>query len=64
MAPQPSVRPWPLFSFSLDVELASRRTAETQNKSTQTSMPQEGFEPTIPVFERTKIVPALDRAAM
>jgi hypothetical protein len=26
-------------------------------------MPQVGFEPTIPVFERTKIVHALDRPA-
>jgi hypothetical protein len=29
----------------------------------QTSMPREGFEPTIPVFERAKTVHALDRAA-
>jgi hypothetical protein len=26
-------------------------------------MPREGFEPTIPVFERAKTVHALDRAA-
>jgi hypothetical protein len=33
-----------------------------QNKRTQTSMPRVGFEPTIPVFERTKTFHALDRA--
>jgi hypothetical protein len=38
-----------------------RRT--TQNKRTQTSMPWVGFEPTTPVFERAKTVPASDRAA-
>jgi hypothetical protein len=35
----------------------------TQNKRTQTSMPRVGFEPTIPVFEWAKTVPALDRVA-
>jgi hypothetical protein len=34
-----------------------------QNKRIQTSMPQVGFEPTIPVFERAKSVHALDGAA-
>jgi hypothetical protein len=34
-----------------------------QNKRTQTSMSQVGFEPTIPVFEWAKTVHALDRAA-
>jgi hypothetical protein len=43
--------------------LPTNRTAKTQNKRTQTSMPQVGFEPTIPVFERAKRVHALDRAA-
>jgi hypothetical protein len=38
-------------------------TAYTQNKRTQTSTPQVGFEPTFSVFERTKTVHALDRAA-
>jgi hypothetical protein len=38
-------------------------TTQTQNKRTQTSMPWVGFEPTILVFERTKKVHALDRAA-
>jgi hypothetical protein len=41
----------------------AHRTAQTQNKHTQTYMPQVGFEPTIPVFERAKTVHALDRAA-
>jgi hypothetical protein len=33
-----------------------------ENKSTQTSMPWVGFEPTIPAFERAKTVLAFDRA--
>jgi hypothetical protein len=33
-----------------------------QNKRTQICIPQVGFEPTIPVFERAKTVHALDRA--
>jgi FAD synthase len=33
-----------------------------QNKRTQTSMPQVGFEPTIPASERAKTVHALDRS--
>jgi hypothetical protein len=43
--------------------LPAHRTAQTQNKGTQTSMPQVGFEPMIPVFERAKTVHALDSAA-
>jgi hypothetical protein len=35
----------------------------TQNKRTQTSMHQVGFQPTNPVFERGKTVHALNRAA-
>jgi hypothetical protein len=42
--------------------LPAHRTAQTQNKRTQTSIPQVGFEPTIPMFERAKTVHALDRA--
>jgi hypothetical protein len=42
--------------------LATHRTALMQNKRTQTSMPDVGFKPTIPVFERAKTVHALDRA--
>jgi hypothetical protein len=38
--------------------LAANRTAQTQNKRTQTSMPRMGFEPTIPVFERAKTIHA------
>jgi hypothetical protein len=43
--------------------LPTHRTTQTQNKRTQTPMPQVGFEPTIPVFERAKTVHASDRAA-
>jgi hypothetical protein len=38
--------------------LPAHRTAQTQNKRTQTYMSQVGFEPTIPVFERAKTVHA------
>jgi hypothetical protein len=48
---QPVSRPLPIH-----------RTTQTQNKHTQTSLCQVGFEPTIPAFERAKIVHALDRA--
>jgi hypothetical protein len=37
------------------------RPLPTQNKRTQTSISWVGFKPTIPVFEREKIVYALDR---
>jgi hypothetical protein len=79
MALQPFVEPWPLFQLldllhsrwdSFDGGSARRkaatcahRTAQTQNKRTQTFMSQVGFEPTIPVFERAKTVHALDRAS-
>jgi hypothetical protein len=43
--------------------LPAHRTAQTQNKCTYRSMPQVGFEPNIPVFERAKTVQAFDRAA-
>jgi hypothetical protein len=49
---QPVARPLPTY-----------RTTETQNKRTQTSMPRDGFEPTVPAFEREKTVHALDGAA-
>jgi hypothetical protein len=52
MGNQPVARPLP-----------THRTTQTQNKRTQTSMPQVGFEPTIPVFEWAKTVHVLDRAA-
>jgi hypothetical protein len=69
---------WPLFQFlnpyTVDRTpltgdqpdawpLPAQRTAQTQNKRTQTSMSQVGFEPTIPAFERTKTGHALDGAA-
>jgi hypothetical protein len=38
--------------------LSTHRTTQTQNTYTQTFMLQVGFEPTIPVFERAKIVHA------
>jgi hypothetical protein len=34
--------------------LLAHRTTQTQNKRTQTSMPEVGFELTISVFERVK----------
>jgi hypothetical protein len=43
--------------------LSTHRTPRTQNKCTQISMPRVGFEPTTPVFKRTKKVDDLDRAA-
>jgi hypothetical protein len=43
--------------------LTTHRTTQPQNKLTQTSMPQVGFEPTIPAFERAKTVHTLERAA-
>jgi hypothetical protein len=65
------------FSFLIytqSVELPERGISQSQgrylhteqhkqNKRTQISMPRVGFEPTIPVFERTKTVHALGRAA-
>jgi hypothetical protein len=39
------------------------RTIQTQNNCRQTSMSSAGFEPTIPVLERVKTVPVLDRKA-
>jgi hypothetical protein len=43
--------------------LPTHRRTQTQNKLTQTSIPWVGYEPTILVFELTKTVHALDRAA-
>jgi hypothetical protein len=71
------VAPWPFFSFILYTvgrtpwtsnqpvarPLAIHRTTQTQNKRTQTSMPPVESEPTIPAFERAKIVRSLERAA-
>jgi hypothetical protein len=70
--------PWPIFSFLIlytvgstpwtgdqpvTKPLPTHRTTQEQNKSTQTSMPRVGFEPTIPVFQRAKTVHASDLAA-
>jgi hypothetical protein len=78
MALQPSLGPWPLFSFlvlytvgrtpwmgdqPVPRPLPIHRTTQTQNKRTQISMPGVGFEPMTPVFERAKTVHAFDRAA-
>jgi hypothetical protein len=43
--------------------LPAHRTVQIQNKRTQTSMHQIGFEPAIPVFERAETVHALDHVA-
>jgi hypothetical protein len=43
--------------------LPTHRKAQTQNKSAKASMHRVEFEPTTPVFERTKTVHALDSAA-
>jgi hypothetical protein len=50
------------WSFTQSVGLFGRgiRTTQTQNKRTQTCMPQVGFEPTTPAFERAKTVHVLD----
>jgi hypothetical protein len=45
------------------VRWKSARTAQAQNKRTETSMPHVGLEPTIPVFKRAKTVHTLNRAA-
>jgi hypothetical protein len=79
MALQPFVGPWPLLQFRNNFytdgrapwtsdqpvarPLPKHRTTQTKNKRTQTSTPRVGFEPTIPVFQRAKIVHALDRVA-
>jgi hypothetical protein len=78
MALQPFVGPWPLFQFLIFYTvgrtpwmgdqpvarlLPAHRTAKPQNKHTQISTPQVGFEPMIPVFERVNTVHALDRVA-
>jgi hypothetical protein len=61
MTLQPSVGPWLLLEYpdlSLDGGSACRKAATC----TQTSV-DVGFEPTIPVFERTNTVHALERSA-
>jgi hypothetical protein len=77
MAVQTFVGPWPLFRFldfspvgrtpwTRDQPVArslSHTGQHKQNKRTQKSMPQVGYKPTIPVFQRVKTFHALDRAA-
>jgi hypothetical protein len=78
MALQPFVGPWPLFQFPnfytvgmapwtrnqpVARPLPAHRRAQTQNKRTQTSIPEVGFELTIPVFEWTETVHTSDRTA-
>jgi hypothetical protein len=67
MALQIFVGPWSLFQFhnpvlsvdSLDRASAHHKaTTYTQNKCTQPSMPQVGFEPMTPVFKQVKTVHA------
>jgi hypothetical protein len=67
--------PWPIFQFlnpytvgrtlfTGDQAVATplpTHITQTQNKRTQAFIPRVGFEPTIPVFERTKKIHALDR---
>jgi hypothetical protein len=66
--------PWSLFQFlnlytvgrtpwTGDQPVARPLPTQIQNKGTQTSMPLVGFETTVLVFERAKMVHALDRAA-
>jgi hypothetical protein len=43
--------------------LPACRTAQMQNKRTQISIPENGFEPTIPVLKLEKTVRSLDRVA-
>jgi hypothetical protein len=58
---------WTLVNWTGDQPvtwpLPAHRIAQTQNKRTQTFMPQVGLEPTIPVLEWAKTVHASDRAA-
>jgi hypothetical protein len=52
MGDQPVARPLSMY-----------RSSQTQNKRTQISMPQVGFEPMNPMFMQAKTVQALDRTA-
>jgi hypothetical protein len=77
MAIQSFVGLWPLFSFLILYTvgrtpwtgdqrvvrpLPTYRTTQTQNKRTQTSLPWEVFEATIPAFEGAKTDRALVRS--
>jgi hypothetical protein len=72
MALEPLVGLGSFFSFLIFYTVASTswtgdqsvaRTAQTENKRTQTSMPRVGFESTIPVFKLAKKIHVLDSAA-
>jgi hypothetical protein len=75
----PFVESWPFFNFLMSYAvdrtswtgdhpvarpLPAHRTAQTQNKHTQTFISLVEFETTIIVFGREKTVHALDRAAI
>jgi hypothetical protein len=78
MALQPFIGSWPLFSFLIfftqsvgllgrgisrsQKPLPTHRPAQTQNKRTQTSMPQVRFEPRISMLEQAKTGHTVDRA--
>jgi hypothetical protein len=74
MGLQPFVGPWPFFSFLIYTQplglfgparhnaLYLHTEQHKQNKHTQISMTQFGFDPTIPVFERENMVHILDSA--
>jgi len=58
-----------IWKDSLDGRSARRKVSiytgqHNIEKPTHISMPRAGFKPTIPVFERSKTVRALDRAAI
>jgi hypothetical protein len=70
VALQPFAGPWPLFSFKIVYTVGRTPWTGDQpvarplptHRTTQTSMPWVGFEPTIPAFELAKAIDALDRA--
>jgi hypothetical protein len=80
MVLQAFVGPWPHFQFldlfytdsktpwtgdqPVARPLPAHMTTQTQNKSTQASMSQVGFETTIPVFDRAKRVHAFYRTTI
>jgi hypothetical protein len=57
-----SKTPWTIDQY-VARPVSTHRTIETENKHNQTTMTRVGFETKIPVFERTKTVHDLDRAA-
>jgi hypothetical protein len=54
--------PW-TSDYPVARPLSTQRTTQTQNKRTHIAMPQVGFEPTIPAFERARTVDASESAA-